>query len=119
MSAGARSRLCSDCRSDSIPRESCTACAQARRIDELEGTVEGLCERFEELEADTKADDPANTVRESPPLPDGGDPWSRNGGGTAIQSAGRTASVRASAAGIGVRCAIRWSNGGTTRNTRN
>ena len=74
MSADARSRLCPDCRSDSIPRESCTACAQVRRIDELEGTVEELCERVEELEADAKVDDPANTVQESPPLPDGGDP---------------------------------------------
>jgi hypothetical protein len=67
------SRLCPDCRSDDIPRHSCTNCAQARRINELEQTVEELCERVEALEADER-DDAEGTQRESAPLPDGGNP---------------------------------------------
>lgn len=74
MSSEAGSRLCPDCRSDSIPRQSCTACAQARRINELEQTVEELSERVEALEADERDDEATETARESTPLPDGGEP---------------------------------------------
>lgn len=49
MSSDARSRLCPEHRSDSIPSKSCANCAQARRIDELEQTVEQVVERNERL----------------------------------------------------------------------
>lgn len=69
MSSEVRSRLCSEHRTDSSPT-SCVACAQARRIAELEQTVERLTERVEVLEpSETDAEE---TGRESPPLPDGG-----------------------------------------------
>ncbi|WP_161605813.1 hypothetical protein [Halococcus thailandensis] len=47
------------------------ACVQARRIDELEQTVERLTEHVKKLEADER-DDAVETARESTPLPDGG-----------------------------------------------
>lgn len=56
MSTDARSRLCPEHRSDSIPTGSCVACAQARRIRALETTVERLAERVEELESDGQDD---------------------------------------------------------------
>jgi cell division protein FtsB len=74
-----RSRLCPKHRSDRIPTSSCVACAQARRIAELEQTVEQVVDRNErltehvkKLEADTA--DAEDTARESTPLPDGGNP---------------------------------------------
>lgn len=72
MSADSRSRLCPEHRNDHIPTSSCVACAQARRIAELEQTVEELVEHIEALEAD-EGDDAEDTARESLPLPDGGD----------------------------------------------
>jgi predicted GTPase len=51
-----RSRLCPDHRSDSISSQSCVACAQARRIAELEQTVERLAEHVEERESDAEDD---------------------------------------------------------------
>jgi len=72
MSADAHSRLCPEHRSDSIPTGSCVACAQARRIHSLETTVERLAERVEALEAD-RADETANTTRESTAIADGGE----------------------------------------------
>lgn len=54
-----RSRLCPKHRSDRISSGACAACAQARRIDSLERTVERLGEYVEELESD--ADDAEKT----------------------------------------------------------
>jgi cell division protein FtsB len=71
MSSEARSRLCPEHRNDHIPTSSCVACAQARRIAELEQTVERLAEHVEALKSD--AADAEETARESPPLPDGGE----------------------------------------------
>jgi hypothetical protein len=71
MSAETRSRLCLKHRNDSNPTSS-VACAQARRIAELEQTVERLTEHVEALEADRTAD-AENTARESPSLPNGGE----------------------------------------------
>lgn len=58
MTADARSRLCPEHRHNSLPTSSCVACAQARRIAELEQTVkqvvelnERLAERVKKLEA--------------------------------------------------------------------
>ena len=62
----ARSRLCPEHRSDSIRSQSCVACAQARRIAELEQTVEWLAARVEELESNEETDDPAGDIRISP-----------------------------------------------------
>jgi hypothetical protein len=56
MSAEGRSRLCPKHRNDHIPTSSCVACAQARRIAELEQTVERLAERVEALEANDQND---------------------------------------------------------------
>jgi hypothetical protein len=50
--SNSRARLCPEHRSDHIPSQSCVACAQARRIDELETTVERLAGRVKELESD-------------------------------------------------------------------
>lgn len=71
MSDDTRSRLCPDCRNDSISRKACTACAQARRINDVERTVAELVERVEQLEANA-GDNAEDTTRESTPLPDGG-----------------------------------------------
>ena len=70
MNPDTRSRLCPEHRNDSNPT-SCVACAQARRIAELEQTVERLAEHVEALEADER-DDAEGTARESTALPDGG-----------------------------------------------
>lgn len=56
-----RARLCPKHRSDRLPSGACAACAQARRIDELERTVERLSERVEELESDDQ-DDTEKTI---------------------------------------------------------
>jgi cell division protein FtsB len=70
MSAETRPRLCPEHRNDNSPT-SCVACAQIRRIAELEQTVERLAEHVKKLEADRTAD-AEETARESTPLPDGG-----------------------------------------------
>jgi cell division protein FtsB len=57
MSAESRARLCPKHRNDRIPTSSCAACAQARRIAELEQTVEQLSAHIEELESNEQADE--------------------------------------------------------------
>ena len=69
MNPDTRSRLCPEHRNDSNPT-SCVACAQARRIAELEQTVERLAEHVEVPVSGTT--DAEETARESTALPDGG-----------------------------------------------
>lgn len=59
----ARSRLCPACRSDSIQSQACVACAQARRIDELETAVERLVVRVGKLESCAKDDEAEEGTR--------------------------------------------------------
>jgi hypothetical protein len=59
-----RSRLCPDHRRDHVSSGACVACAQTRRIAELEQIVERLVARVEELEQD---DETTKTAQETRP----------------------------------------------------
>ena len=60
------SRLCPDHRRDRISSGACVTCAQARRIAELEQTVERLTVRIEELEGDDETKATAQETRTQP-----------------------------------------------------
>jgi hypothetical protein len=57
------SRLCPDHRRDHVSSGACVACAQARRIAELEQTVERLTARIDELEGDDETKTTAQETR--------------------------------------------------------
>ena len=61
MSADARSRLCPEHRNDGL-LSVCVACAQTRRIAELEQTVEQLLARIEALESDEETEAIKNII---------------------------------------------------------
>lgn len=71
MNPGTRSRLCPEHRNDGHST-SCVACVQARRIAELEQTVEELSARVEVLDPDASEAD--RQKRRILPLPAGESP---------------------------------------------
>ena len=70
MNPDTRSRLCPEHRNDGL--SACVACAQARRIAELEQMVEALSARVDVLEPD--AGEANRQKRRILPVPDGDNP---------------------------------------------
>ncbi|EMA56300.1 hypothetical protein [Halococcus thailandensis] len=61
------SRLCPDHRRDHVSSGACVACAQARRIAELEQTVEKLAVCIEELKGNNETETAAQETRSDQP----------------------------------------------------